>query len=180
MNDKVVVPEIILKARYELGRKSILLMFALTLVNTSNVLFGGTEYYIYTASIPYFLAYQGSYLTGKLPTEYYFDWPDSLQFFNMGEYWIRAIPAVLIIFLFLGAFLIAKKPRPIFMAFMSIYVIVDTVFRFVIFQFGTGGIIELFFALCLIFVMINSVINGFKLKQLSQQEANEAETVATE
>lgn len=178
-NDGIPVPEILLRARYEIGRKSILLIFALSLVNTANVLFGGTEYYIYTASIPYYFAYNASYLTGKLPTEYYFDWPETLQFFDMREYWIRAIPAVLIIFLFLAVFWLAKKPRPILMAAMTLYVIVDIIFRFVVFKFGTGGIIEIMFAICMIIVLCNSVINGFKLKKLpadAEVEAVESET----
>lgn len=168
-NDRVAVPEILLKSRYEIGRKSILLIFALSLVNTANVLFGGTEYYIYTSSIPYYFAYNASYLTGKLPTEYYFDWPETLQFFDMSEYWIRAIPAVLIIFLFLAVFWLAKKPRPILMAAMTLYVIVDIIFRFVVFKFGTGGIIEIMFAICMIIALGNSVINGFKLKKVPPQ-----------
>ncbi len=181
-NNREVVPEILLKTRYELGRKSILLIFALSVVNTANVLLGGTEYYIYTSSIPYYFAYNASYLTGKLPSEYYLDWPEAMPFFDMSEYWIRAIPAVLILFLYLVVFWLAKKPRPILMATMTLYIVIDTIFRFIVFKFGAGGIIEIMFAFCMILALANSVINGYKLKKapLLDSIGEDEETVEAE
>lgn len=173
-NSESVSPGL-LRVRYDISRKVLLVIFALSLFNTANVMFGGTEYYIYFSSIPYYLAYTASYLTGKLPNAYYTDWPETLPFFGMSEYWIRVIPAIAIIFLFLVVYWLTKKTRPILLALTAVYVVADTVYRFVVFEFGVWGVIEIMVAFGLVFVLISGTLNGYRLKRLPPQTETETE-----
>ena len=96
--------------------------------NMINVILGGTEFYLYAASIPYSMAFEASYLTGRLPDEYYYDWPETLQFYDMSEFWIRIAIAFAILLIYLGVFFLTKKVRPFIFIPTCFFVIADSLY----------------------------------------------------
>ena len=151
------------------------MLFGLSLFNMINVIFGGTEFYLYAASIPYSMAFEASYLTGRLPNEYYSDWPETLPFYDMSEFWIRIAIALVILLIYLGVFFLTKKVRPFIFIPMCIFVIVDSLYRLVYFEVDAYLLIEFTFAAYFVCSLIVGIINGYRLKKMPAQEESAAE-----
>lgn len=175
MKNNLPQTPVLFKARYEWARKSILLLFGLSLFNMINVIFGGTEFYLYAASIPYSMAFEASYLTGRLPNEYYSDWPETLPFYDMSEFWIRIAIALVILLIYLGVFFLTKKVRPFIFIPTCIFVIVDSLYRLVYFEVDAYLLIEFTFAAYFVCSLIVGIINGYRLKKMPAQEEFAAE-----
>lgn len=152
--------------RYRFARKMILVFLGLSTVNMLNVIFGGTEYYIYAASIPYSFSFEASYLTGRLPNEYYIDWPETLPLYDMSVFWIDNAIAFGILLLYLGIFFITRKTRPSWYIVTCVFVVIDFVYRFIYFQVDSYLMLEVAFVAFFLLTLIVGIINGFKLKKL--------------
>ena len=68
-NNPAVSPRMALENRYKISRGNLMIAVVFTLVNIILALVGGDIYFLFSASIPYYLVVYGMVLCGKMPAE---------------------------------------------------------------------------------------------------------------
>lgn len=132
-----------LYARIGQARINLLIVFILTVLNIIFAAFGSGTYFLFSASVPYFIALLGAMMCGLLPPEYYAE-AGALpgEFLPEGMIVGFLLVAVGIAAIYLLAFLLSKK-HTAFLLVSFILFIIDTAAMFLIYNFTVDMLIDL-------------------------------------
>ena len=178
---QVAVSErVILENKYMSSRNNLLLVVIFTLVNIVIAVTGGDTYFLFSASIPYYIAFFTALWCGKMPAEYYEGsglteadfWPDTVLI-------VGAIIAVVIIALYFLFWLMSKKKVGWLVAAL-IFFALDSIFMFIIFGFSTDMIIDIVFHAWVVISLAIGISAHSKLKKLPAEPTTEPTTETTE
>ena len=114
----------IMEQKYEYSRKILLAVIVCTIINVTIAFFSGELYLLFTATIPYVIVVLAMLFCGLYPPEYYGDiaimhWPREVIF-------VAAAVAVLIIGLYILAYVMSKNNRGGWMTLALILFSIDT------------------------------------------------------
>lgn len=153
--------------KYTTARNHLLLVLAFTVVNLALLLFGGDTYFLFSASIPYYLVLLGKILCGKFPPAFYLEnyettrldfRPDSFLFAMIGI-------AVVILVLYLLCWLFSKK-RVGWLIAAAVLFVADIVGLFLFLGVSSDSFLDLFFHVWVMYYLILGIVAHEKLKTL--------------
>ena len=100
--------------RFRNAKFNFLLIIAFTAVNVGFLLGGIDSYFLFSASIPYYLTFFGLFLTGKMPDELYVDSGiTSADFLPPTVLYVFVALAIICLGLYLLCFIMLKKPKKV-------------------------------------------------------------------
>ena len=117
------------ESKYNTARMNLLLVLAFTAINIILVLAGSYTYFLFSASIPYFLVDVGMLMCGKYPPEAYVGELAGMEFLPPAFLVILTILAVLILAAYVLCWVFSKKKVGWLMAALILFVI-DTLGMF--------------------------------------------------
>ena len=150
------------------ARHNLLLVVIFTLVNIVLLVAQSNSYFLFSASIPYYLVDLGMFLCGKYPQEYYAGMGE-LEFFANSFLVVMIVIAVVILGLYLLSWIFSKKPRVGWMIFSLVFFVLDTLFMLAIMGVSADMILDLVFHAWVIISLTNGVVSYFKLKKLPEE-----------
>lgn len=157
-----------LDAKYKGSRNNILLVVAFSLINTVLLITGSESYFLFSASVPYYLTFFGMLYTGKLPAEYYVDVEDFVPFDNSVFIVFVAI-AVIVIGLYALSWYLSKKKTG-WMIFALVFFIIDTLAMFGLSGISADAIIDIVFHVWVIVSLSMGISAASKIKKLPPEE----------
>lgn len=159
----------VLAGRYKTARHNLLLIVVFTLINIFLLVTNSNSYFLFSASIPYYLVDLGMFLCGKYPAEYYADIggidPLSNTFFL-----VTLVIAAVILVLYLLSWIFAKKPRVGWMIFALVFFVIDTLGMLWWAGISSDMIFDVVFHGWVIVSLSRGIAAYFKFKKLPVEE----------
>ena len=160
----------ILVNKYQSARHNILLVVAFTLINIILLVTNSNSYFLFSASIPYFIVDLGMLLCGKYPQEYYAGELAGIGTLNDTFFVVTLVVAAVIVLLYLLSWIFCKKPRVGWMIFALVFFAIDTIGMLYLMGISTDAILDIVFHGWVIVSLISGVTAYFKLKKLPEEE----------
>ena len=178
-NVKNLPPRVLYESKFKSARYNLLLVVGMTLINILMLFFGGSSYFLFSATIPYSLSIDGAYYTGRLPADYYADWPDSVAFLGDGYLIVMLAIALAILAVYLCCFLFSKKLKIGWMITAAVMFVLDTLYMVFIYGVGIDSLMDILLHAWVLYYLISGVVYGRKLKALPEDEpeTDEGESV---
>ena len=181
------------ETKYTNARVNLLLVVAFTAINIILLATGSYTYFLFSASIPYFIADMGMLLCGKYPPEAYVDGLEEMIVFEPSVFPIFAVIALLIVSVYLVFWFFSKKKPGFLMAALILFVI-DTVGMFALYGISLDSIVDILFHGYVIWSLVSGIKAHNALLALPKEEVvygegegfvtvdpvSPAETVSTE
>lgn len=162
-------PQAALLQRYNGSRNNLLLVVGFTLVNMVMVIAGSSSYFLFSASIPYYLTFFGMLYTGKLPADYYYGVTD-FEPLATGFLAIMVVVSVVLVAIYAICWLMSKKHGFGWLIFALISFVIDTIFMFVIVGVSADMILDIVFHAWVIVSLCSGISAAIKLNKLPPQE----------
>ena len=159
----------LLTNKYMGARHNILLVVIFTLINIVLMLANSNTYFLFSASIPYYLVDLGMFLCGKYPQEYYVGMGET-EFFANSFLVVMIVIAAVILALYLLSWILSKKPRVGWMIFALVLFVLDTLFMLLIMGITADMIVDIVFHAWVVISLTNGIVSYFKLKKLPVEE----------
>ena len=156
--------------KYHSARHNILLVVAFTLLNIVLLVINSNSYFLFSASIPYFLVDLGMLLCAKYPAEYYTGELANLVILGDGFFIATLAAAALIMVLYLLSWILSKKPRIGWMIFALVFFVIDTAGMLYLTGVSSDAIMDIVFHGWVIVSLIGGISAYFKLKKLPEEE----------
>jgi hypothetical protein len=156
-----------LRGKYRLGRLCILVVLALSAVQTLLISLGVNMVLVFSAFTPYLLVLYGRLLTGKLPPEYY-EGEDMVTLeFLPGGFLIGTIAlAVFLLLLYLLVWFFSKNEEGNWMLFGLILYAVDAVIMLVLFGIEWTLLFHYVLHGIVIGALASATSSGIRLRQI--------------
>lgn len=164
-----VTPKQALLQRYNGSRNNLLLIVAFTLINMILIIAGSSSYFLFSASIPYYLTFFGMLYTGKMPAEYYYEWT-TFELSAPILLIIAIIIAIVITALYALCWYMSKKHGYGWLIFALVCFVIDTVFMFRFGGFSADIIIDIIFHAWVIISLASGISAAVKLAKLPPEE----------
>lgn len=179
-NVKQLSPRALYQSKFNSARYNLLLVVGMTVINIVMLLLGGSSYFLFSATIPYSLSIDGAYFTGRLPEEYYTDWPASEAFLGDGYFFTMIGIALAILAVYLCCFFFSKKFKTGWMIAAAVMFVLDTLYMVFIYGVGIDSLMDILLHAWVLYYLISGVVNGLKLKKLPEDEPEPVEGEAVE
>lgn len=149
---------------YHMARHSMLLVIAFTAINIVMLLSGSFTYFLFSATIPYFIVDMGMLLAGKYPAEMY---PEGWELPALGGGFlaVMVVLAFLVIALYFLCWLLSKKQRVAFLIGALVLFTVDTIALFVLYGIDATMLVDYIFHALFLFELGRGVYDYFKYKE---------------
>lgn len=168
-NKQQFTPRQLLENRYKTGRYNLLVVILFTLINLILALTGGESYFVFSASIPYFLVINAMYLCGRMPADWY-DYPKEEYIFeDISTLIVAAVIAVLILAVFFVLYLMSKKHVGFLIASLVLFAI-DTIAMFLLFGFSVDMLVDIVFHVIVLGYLISAILAVYKLRRMPPDE----------
>lgn len=158
-----------LETKYQTARMNLLLVVICTLVNMALIMFGNTTYFLFSASIPYFLVRIGAECCGKFPAEFYEKVQWEGEFYPTSFLAIMLVIAVAILAVYLLCWIFSKK-KPAWLIASLVLFGADTLGMFYLYGFNLSMILDILFHAWILIYLIIGVVANHKLKNLPEDE----------
>jgi len=179
-NVKQLSPRALCESKYNSARMNLLLVLGMTLINIVVCCLGSDRYFLFSASIPYYLVLMGALWTGRLPDEYYAEWPSSEPFLGISFLIVMLVIALIILLVYLCCFLLSKKNKVGWLLAAAVFFGIDTIGMLLLYGISADAIFDIVFHAWVLYYLIVGTINGYKLKKLPEDEPEPAEGEAVE
>lgn len=174
-------PRANLEAKYKQSRQNLLLVIIFTAINICLALFASGTYFLFSAYVPFFLAYFGMFATGKYPSDFYesnmkYDFKDSSFLV------IMIAIAVAILAAYLLCYILSKRNKVVWLIVALVLFAVDSAVLILLTDFAVDSILDYAFHVWVIVALVNGIIAHSKLKKLPPDEpaGTEASVVSEE
>jgi hypothetical protein len=154
--------------KYKNARLNLLLMIVMTVVNVVILCFGSDRYFVFSATIPYFIVMLGMLWTGRMPDEYYVDWENGVPFWDDSVLIVLIAIAAVIIATYLLCFLFSSKNRIGWLIAAAVFFAVDTLGMVFLTGISADTILDVLFHAWVLYYLIAGTVYGIKLKKLPE------------
>ncbi|MBE7065056.1 MAG: hypothetical protein E7384_04480 [Ruminococcaceae bacterium] len=168
----------LLEAKYKNSRLNLLLVVVFTVINMIMLFLDSSSYFLFSASVPYFMTYFGLYFGGKFPAEMYADVvPEGHEFIGYGNgvVIVLTVIAALIVATYLLCWIFSNKKRVGWLIAALVMFSIDTVAMFFLSGFAIENILDIVFHVWVIIDLSRGISAYFKLKKLPAEEISVAE-----
>jgi hypothetical protein len=179
-NNPAVSPRMALENRYKISRGNLMIAVVFTLVNIILALVGGDIYFLFSASIPYYLVVYGMVLCGKMPAEFYEGDINDYIFLNDSFLIVMTVLSIVIVTLYALCWLFSSKQRSGWLIAALVLFAVDTIGMFLIYGFDLTMIIDILFHAWVIYYLVIGITACKKLKNLPEEEPEPIAEAPTE
>ena len=157
-----------LNSKYNAARMNLLLVVVFTVVNIVMMMANTSNYFLFSASIPYLFAMYGVIYSGIMPDDFYAD-PSFDGFVFLGDefFYITIAIAVLILAAYMLCWFFSKK-KPVWITVALVLFIIDTVVT--VLFLGLFTIIDLIFHGWVIWSLVSGILADKKLKKMPKEE----------
>ena len=162
----------ILAQKYQRARHNLLLIVVFTFINIILLVTNSNTYFLFSATIPYYLADLGMFLCGKYPEDYYWGL-EGMELLDNSFLVVMLVIAAVIILLYLLSWIFCKKPRVGWMIFALVFFALDTLGMLWLTGISSDAIIDVVFHAWVIISLISGIISYFKLKKLPDEPMEE-------
>ena len=161
--------------KYNNSRNNILLVVIFTLINMVMLIVGSSSYFLFSASIPYYLTLFGMLYTGRMPEEIYgSDW-EGFQFYDTSYLAIMIAISVVLVVIYALCWIMGKKHGFGWLVFALISFVIDTIFMFVIVGVSADMILDVVFHAWVIISLGSGIAAALKLNKMPPEENEPAE-----
>ena len=157
------------ETKYTNARVNLLLVVAFTAINIIILATGSYTYFLFSASIPYFIADMGMLLCGKYPPESYVDGFEEMIVFEPSVFPIFLVIAFAIVSVYLVFWFFSKKKPGFLMAALVLFVI-DTVGMFILYGISFDSIVDIVFHAYVIWSLVSGIKAHNALLALPKEE----------
>lgn len=179
-NVKQLAPRALYQSKFNSARYNLLLVVAMTAINVILLMLGGSSYFLFSATVPYSLAIDGMYMTGRMPEEWYADWPASVPFLDSGYMTVMMVIAFAIILVYLACFFFSKNFKTGWMIAAAVVFVLDTLYMVFIYGVGADSVMDILLHAWVLYYLISGSVYGLKLKKLPEDEPEPIEGEAIE
>lgn len=179
-NVKQLAPRALYQSKFNSARYNLLLVVAMTAINVVLLMLGGSSYFLFSATVPYSLAIDGMYMTGRMPEEWYADWPASVPFLDSGYMTVMMVIAFAIILVYLACFFFSKNFKTGWMIAATVVFVLDTLYMVFIYGVGADSVMDILLHAWVLYYLISGSVYGLKLKKLPEDEPEPVEGEAVE
>jgi hypothetical protein len=179
-NVKQLAPRALYQSKFNSARYNLLLVVAMTAINVVLLMLGGSSYFLFSATVPYSLAIDGMYMTGRMPEEWYADWPASVPFLDSGYMTVMMVIAFAIILVYLACFFFSKNFKTGWMIAATVVFVLDTLYMVFIYGVGADSVMDILLHAWVLYYLISGSVYGLKLKKLPEDEPEPIEGEAIE
>lgn len=142
--------------RYHTGRFNLLIVIVLTVLNIILVVTGANKYYLFSASIPYYIAYAAAYASGRFPSETYEGLESDMVYKDTGYLIAMTVIALVLLSFYLLAFFLSKH-RPAWLTLSLIFIVIDTVALILLFGMSLSSAVDLICHGIVIYELVSAV-----------------------
>lgn len=157
------------ETKYTNARVNLLLVVAFTAINIIILATGSYTYFLFSASIPYFIADIGMLMCGKYPPEAYGDGFEEMIVFEPSVFPIFLVIALAIVSVYLVFWFLSKKNPGFLMAALVLFVI-DTVGMFILYGISFDSIIDILFHAYVVWSLVSGIKAHNALLALPKEE----------
>ena len=175
-----LAPRALYQSKFNSARYNLLLVVVMTAINIVLLMFGGGSYFLFSATLPYSLAIDGMYMTGRMPDDWYTDWPEGYQFLDTSYMTVMMLIAVAIILVYLACFFFSKNFKAGAMIVSAVIFVLDTLYLVLFYGVGVDSIMDLLLHAWVLYYLISGSVYGIKLKKLPEDEPEPIEGEAIE
>ena len=169
-NTTDISPRQALENKYNISRSNLLAVIVFTLINILMAAFGSTSYFLFSASIPYYLVFLGSLMCGKFPIEDDEGAMTEADFLD-SSFLIVMIVIAIIMTAFYGLFyFLSRKQKSGWLIVALVFFVIDTIGMFYLWGFSIDMILDLLFHIWVIYYLVSGIIAANKLKNLPEEE----------
>lgn len=165
-----LAPRALYQSKFNSARYNLLLVVVMTAINIVLLMFGGGSYFLFSATLPYSLAIDGMYMTGRMPDDWYTDWPEGYQFLDTSYMTVMMLIAVAIILVYLACFFFSKNFKAGAMIVSAVIFVLDTLYLVLFYGVGVDSIMDLLLHAWVLYYLISGSVYGIKLKKLPEDE----------
>jgi hypothetical protein len=165
-----LAPRALYQSKFNSARYNLLLVVAMTAINVVLLMLGGSSYFLFSATVPYSLAIDGMYMTGRMPEDWYTDWPETIPFLDSGYMTVMMVIAFAIILVYLACFFFSKNFKGGWMIAAAVIFSLDTLYLVFIYGVGVDSIMDLLLHAWVLYYLISGSVYGIKLKKLPEDE----------
>ncbi len=169
-NVKHLSPRALYESKFNSSRYNLLLVVGMTGINIMMLLLGGSSYFLFSAILPYSLVIDGVYMTGKMPDDWYTDWPETAPFVDSSYLIVMAVIAFAIILIYLACFFFSKNFKTGWMIAGTVMFVLDTLYMVFIYGVGIDSLMDILLHAWVLYYLISGVVYGLKLKKLPEDE----------
>lgn len=155
-----------LTLKYNAARSNLLVVVGFTLFNVICALFGGSMYFLFSATIPHFIAAVGAVLCGKMPDAYYAEMEMSKEECFPGTVLIIFAAIAIVITALYFLFWIFSKKRVGWLIAALVFFSVDTLALFMLYGVAIDTIMDVLFHAWVLYYLAAGISAHFKLKAL--------------
>ncbi len=159
--------EIKLETQYKAASYNLYLLVVFTAINIVLLLINSDRYFLFSASLPYYIVVNAMYLCGKMPDDYYDFEHYEYDFYDESIFTITIIVAVAITLLYLLCAIFSVKQRVGWIVAATIFFVIDTVAMFSIYGISADMILDILFHAWVLYYLIAGIIAHQRLKKLS-------------
>ena len=160
-----------LEAKFQSARTDLLLIVAFTVINIILLVTGSDSYFVFSAFIPYSIAFLGMTLCGKFPAEYYDD-AEGVFYLDESAFVVFIAVAVVLTLLYLLCWHMSKNFKSGWLIFGLVMISIDTAFL-LLGGLAADKIIDLLFHVWMIVTMSMGLSANKKLKELPEEPQDE-------
>lgn len=168
-------PKMALQQRYASSRASLLIVVVFTLINCILAATGSDTYFLFSASIPYYLAFYGSLFCGLMPEVYYT--PESafyssfeFEFFDISALYVMLSIAVIITLVYGVFWFMSRKEKYGWLIAALVFFSVDTIVMIALFGFSVNMLLDVLMHAYVIISLISGITAIPKLKAVRAEE----------
>ncbi len=157
-----------LQRKYNLARSNLILVTAFTAINILLLIFTyGETYFLFSASVPYYLVLYGMLYAGRFPAEFYGEELAAWQelFLGDGFFFALLFAAILVVLVYLALYFLSGKGRMPFLIGALVLISVDTVAMF-LFSLDPSMILDVLFHIWVIVSLVQGIRAGIALSKL--------------
>lgn len=158
-----------LEMQYRTARMNLLLMAIFTAVNIAFISFGNSTYFLFSASIPYFLVFLGAVTCGRMPAEYYEQFGETPEHIEPMFFWIMLAVAIVILLVYVLCWIASKKHVGWLIAATVLFGI-DTLGMFYLYGLNMSMLLDIAFHIWVLVYLIIGLTAHKKLKNLPKEE----------
>ena len=156
--------------QYLVARSNLLLLIVFTAINLILLVTNANTYFLFSASIPYYIVTMGMYMCGRFPADYYADEIEGFIFLDNSVFVVTLILAIIIILLYLLAWFMSSKNRVGWLKFAFVLFVLDTVGMLFIFGLSINSVLDILFHAWVIYYLVVGIRAHKKLMLLPPDE----------
>ena len=152
--------------QYLSARANLLLVIIATAVNLLLLVSNSDLYFLFSASIPYYIVTMGMYLCGRFPADAYGESGAELIFLDNSVFIITLVVAVILILLYLLAWFMSNKNRVGWLTFALVLFGLDTAGLLLIYGLSFDMVLDILFHAWVLYYLVVGIKAHRKLQYL--------------